>query len=138
MSEKKLRLQIITPQKPVLDKLVDFVALPAYNGEMGVLPGHIQYVAKLNYGVLRYTDNGVEEDFAVLGGFAEIAKDTVSVFAEGAALAQEVDEEAERQKIAQAKASLSSQEPDINMELAEMEIKKSLLMLKVKNRTQKH
>lgn len=138
MSEKKLRLLIITPQKPVLDKQVDFVALPAYNGEMGVLPGHIQYVAKLNYGVLRYTDNGVEEDFAVLGGFAEIAKDTVSVFAEGAALAQEVDEEAERQKIAQAKASLSSQDPDINMELAEMEIKKSLLMLKVKNRSQKH
>lgn len=138
MSEKKLRLQIITPQKPVLDKQVDFVALPAYNGEMGVLPGHIQYVAKLNYGVLRYIDNGVEEDFAVLGGFAEIAKDTVSVFAEGATLAQEVDEEAERQKIAQAKASLSSQDTDINMELAEMEIKKSLLMLKVKNRSLKH
>lgn len=138
MAEKKLRLQIITPQKPVLDKLVDFVALPAYNGELGVLPGHIQYVAKLNYGVLRYVENGVEEDFAVLGGFAEIAKDTVSVFAEDATLAQEVDEEAERQKIAQAKASLSSQDPDINMELAEMEIKKSLLMLKVKNRTSKH
>lgn len=138
MAEKKLRLQIITPQKPVLDKLVDFVALPAYNGELGVLPGHIQYVAKLNYGVLRYVENGVEEDFAVLGGFAEIAKDTVSVFAEDATLAQEVDEEAERQKIAQAKASLSSQDPDINMELAEMEIKKSLLMLKVKNRTAKH
>lgn len=138
MAEKKLRLQIITPQKPVLDKLVDFVALPAFNGELGVLPGHIQYVAKLNYGVLRYVENGVEEDFAVLGGFAEIAKDTVSVFAEDATLAQEVDEEAERQKIAQAKASLSSQDPDINMELAEMEIKKSLLMLKVKNRTSKH
>jgi F-type H+-transporting ATPase subunit epsilon len=83
-------------------------------------------------------ENGIEEDFAVLGGFAEIAKDTVSVFAEGATLAKEVDEEAERQKIAQAKASLSSQDPDINMELAEMEIKKSLLMLKVKNRTSKH
>ena len=138
MSEKKLRLQIITPQKPVLDKQVDFVALPAYNGEMGVLPGHIQYVAKLNYGVLRYIDNGVEEDFAVLGGFAEIAKDTVSVFAEDAALAKEIDEEGARQKVAQAKASLSSKDPDIDMDLAEMELKRALLMLKVKNRGQKH
>ena len=138
MSEKKLRLQIITPQKPVLDKQVDFVALPAYNGEMGVLPGHIQYVAKLNYGVLRYIDNGVEEDFAVLGGFAEIAKDTVSVFAEDAALAKEIDEEGARQKVAQAKASLSSKDPDIDMDLAEIELKRSLLMLKVKNRGQKH
>ena len=44
MPNKKLRLQIITPQRPVLDKLVDFVALPAYKGEMGILPGHIQYL----------------------------------------------------------------------------------------------
>ena len=44
---KKLRLQITTPQKPVLDKEVDFVVLPAYEGEMGVLPGHAPYVAIL-------------------------------------------------------------------------------------------
>lgn len=138
MAEKKLRLQIITPQRPVLDKQVDFVALPAYDGELGVLPGHVQYVAKLNYGVLRYIDNGKEEDFAVMGGFAEIAKDTVSVFAEDAALAQEIDEESARQKVAQAKASLSSKDPDIDMDIAEIELKRSLLMLKVKNRGQKH
>lgn len=138
MAEKKLRLQIVTPQRPVLDKQVDFVALPAFDGELGILPGHVQYVAKLNYGVLRYTENGVEEDFAVMGGFAEIAKDTVSVFAEDAALAQEINEEAEKQKLAKVKASLSSKDPDIDMELAEMELKRSLLMLKVKNRTAKH
>lgn len=137
MAGKKLKLQIITPQRPVLEKEVDFVALPAYNGEMGVLPGHIQYVAKLNFGVLRYKEGDKEETFAVMGGLAEIDHDNVRVFAEDAALAEEIDEEAAKQKLAQAKASLSKHDADIDMELAEMEIKKALLMLKVKKKEPK-
>lgn len=137
MAEKKLRLQIVTPEKPVLDKEVDFVAIPAYDGEMGILPGHVQYVAKLNYGVLRYKDGGKEESFAVMGGFAEIAHDVVSVFAEDAALEREINVEEEKQKLAQAKASLSNKDADINMELAEIEIKKALLMLKMKRQSPK-
>lgn len=137
MSSKKLKLQIITPQRQVLDKEVDFVALPAFNGEMGILPGHVQYVAKLNYGVLRYKEGDKEETFAVMGGMAEIAKDVISVFAEDAALAEEIDEAAAKQKLAQAKASLSKQDADIDMELAEIEIKKALLMLKVKRQQPK-
>jgi F-type H+-transporting ATPase subunit epsilon len=134
MTEKKLRLQIITPQRPVLDKEVDFVVLPAYNGEMGILPGHIQYVAKLNYGVLRYKSDGREETFAIMGGIAEIEHDNVSVFAEDAALENEIDVEEEKQKLAKAKASLSAHDNEVDIELAEMEIKKSLLLLKVKSR----
>lgn len=137
MAGKKLKLQIITPERQVLDKEVDFVALPAYNGEMGVLPGHVQYVAKLNYGVLRYKDDAKEETFAVMGGLAEIENDKISVFAEDAALAGEIDEAAAKQKLAQAKASLSKHDADIDIELAEMEIKKALLMLKVKKQQPK-
>ena len=136
-TNKKLRLQITTPQKPVLDKEVDFVVLPAYEGEMGILPGHAPYVAILNYGELRYTIEGQEETFALMGGLAEIANNEVSVFAEDIALAREVDEEAAKQKIAQAKASLSAKGADIDMELAEIELKKALLMLKVKNKKKK-
>lgn len=132
MSQKKLRLQIITPQRPVIDKQVDFVALPAYEGEMGVLPGHTQYIAKLNFGVLRYKEGENEEYFAVMGGLAEIARDVVSVFAEDAALADEINEEEEKQKAAQAKSSMSGKDPDIDMALAEMELKKAILLLKVK------
>ncbi|MDR1684026.1 MAG: ATP synthase F1 subunit epsilon [Elusimicrobiota bacterium] len=137
MTEKKLRLQIVTPQKPVLDKQVDFVALPAYNGEMGVLPGHIQYVAKLNFGVLRYKDGQEEGAFAVMGGFAQIEHDIVSVFAEDAALEEEIDAEEQRQKLSRGKATLSAQGSDIDIELAEIEIKKALLLLKVKNKSGK-
>ena len=137
MAQKKLRLQIITPQKPVLDKQVDFVALPAFNGEMGVLPGHTQYVAKLNFGVLRYKAEGQENTFAVMGGLAEIEHNNVYVFAEDAALEDEIDVEEEKQKLAKAKATLSAHDNEIDMELAEIEIKKALLLLKVKNKEAK-
>jgi len=137
MPNKKLRLQIVTPQRPVLDKLVDFVALPAYNGEMGILPGHIQYLAKLSFGVLRYKAADDEGFFAVMGGIAEIEHDNVSVFAEDAALEDEIDVEEEKQKLAKAKATLSVRDNELDMELAEMEIKKAILLLKVKEKSQR-
>ncbi len=137
MSAKKLRLQITTPQKPVLDKEVDFIALPAAQGEMGILPGHIAYIAQLNFGILRYKNGEETGVFAVMGGFAQIAHDVVSVFAEDAALSGEINEEEQKQKIAQAKASLTKKDADIDLALAEIELKKAILLLKVKNNRSK-
>ena len=93
---KTLQLNLITPQKQLLNAVaVEFVALPALEGELGVLPGHIPMIVQLGYGSLRYKQDGKEEEFAVLGGFAEILHESVNVFAEGAGLADEIDEEEE-------------------------------------------
>ena len=132
---KTLQLNLITPQKQLLNAVeVDFVALPALEGELGVLPGHIPMIVQLGYGSLRYKQDGKEEDFAVLGGFAEILHESVNVFAEGASLADEIDEEEEKQKIKRAKESLSNKDADIDFELAEIEIKQALTRMKVKKR----
>ena len=132
---KTLQLNLITPQKQLLNAVeVDFVALPALEGELGVLPGHIPMIVQLGYGSLRYKQDGKEEDFAILGGFAEILHESVNVFAEGAGLADEIDEEEEKQKIKRAKESLSNKDADIDFELAEIEIKQALTRMKVKKR----
>ncbi len=132
---KKLRLNLITPEKQLLsNEEVDFVALPAFLGEMGVLPGHVNMLVQLGMGSLRYKNGKEESEFAVLGGFVEIVDDEVNVFAEGADLAEEIDEEAEKQKIKAAKASLSRKDADIDFELAEMELKQSIARMKVKRR----
>ena len=132
---EKLRLNLVTPEKQLLEnEEVSFVALPALRGEMGVLPGHINMLVQLGMGSLRYKKDGAESEFAVLGGFVEIVDDTVNVFAEGADLAEEIDEEAENQKIKAAKASLSNKDADIDFELAEMELKQSIARMKVKRR----
>lgn len=132
---KTLTLNLITPQKQLLDALpVQSVVLPAAVGELGVLPGHIPMVVQLDFGSLRYKKDGKEEEFAVLGGFAEILRDSVNVFAEGADLADEIDEEEEKQKIKRAKESLSRKDADIDFELAELEIKQAIARMKVKKR----
>ncbi|MBQ3933842.1 MAG: ATP synthase F1 subunit epsilon [Elusimicrobiaceae bacterium] len=128
----KIRLQIITPQKPVLDKKVDFVVLPASKGELGILPGHTEYITTLKYGVLRYKIGEETETFAVLGGIAEIANNNVSVFAEGAVLQDEIDEETARQQLEKAKADRLKNDKAIDLEQADQEIKEALLLLKVK------
>jgi F-type H+-transporting ATPase subunit epsilon len=132
MKKKRLRLDIVTPEKPYLqDRGVDFVVLPAAGGEMGVLPGHAPFAVQLLPGVLRYRDGSLEETFAVMGGVAEVYRDKVSVFAEGAELASEVDEERARQAYAGAKTALASRSPDLDLEVAQASLKMAAARLKV-------
>ena len=132
---KKLTLNLITPEKQLITDLqVDMVILPALLGEMGILPGHVKTIVQLGMGSLRYKKDGKEEAFAALGGFVEVLNDVVNVFAESASLADEIDEEAEKQKIKAAKESLSNKDADIDFELAEMEIKQAIARMKVKRR----
>lgn len=136
MSDKKLTLNLITPEQQLIkDKPVDMVILPALLGEMGILPGHVKTIVQLGIGSLRYKVDGTEEEFAALGGFAEVLNDVVNVFAENAALAAEIDEEKEKQRIKALKESLSNKDADIDFELAELEIKQAIARMKVK---QKH
>ena len=132
---KKLTLNLITPEKQLIaNREADMVVLPALLGEMGILPGHIKTIVQRGRGSLRYKKDGKEEEFAVLGGFAEVLNNVVNVFAEGADLADEIDEEAEKQKIKAAKESLSRKDADIDFELAELEIKQAIARMKVKKR----
>ena len=135
---KTLYLNLVTPQKQLLEGVaVESVVLPAVAGELGVLPGHLPMIVQLGFGSLRYKKDGKEEEFAVLGGLAEILREGVNVFAEGADLADEIDEEEEKQKIKKAKESLSRKDADIDFELAEMEIKQAIARMKVKQHHRK-
>ena len=132
---KKLTLNLITPEKQLIsNREADMVVLPALLGEMGILPGHIKTIVQLGMGSLRYKNDGTDEEFAVLGGFAEVLHNVVNVFAEGADLADEIDEEVEKQKIKAVKESLSRKDADIDFELAEIEIKQAIARMKVKKR----
>lgn len=131
----KITLYIFTPETPIVEnKEVAFVALPAYAGEMGVLPGHTRAMALLKEGSVRYkTSAGAEEKFDISGGFVEILNDVVEVFAESAALGQQLESEEARQEKAK-KKNIFAKDADLNFELAEFEIKKSIAELRKKNK----
>ena len=90
MSEKKLNLTIITPQKIILEnKKVDSVTLPAWEGEMCVLYNHIPYMGQLREGILKYRDGEIEDYFSIFWGFFEVFNNNIIILAEDANLGKE-------------------------------------------------
>jgi F-type H+-transporting ATPase subunit epsilon len=129
--ENKIKLVIVTPEKPVLEKEVDFVALPAFEGEVGILPGHTPMVVELKYGLLRYKSENETDNFAVMGGFAQVFGHEVSVFAESAELVDEINVEQARQEMQKAKHALLSKGKDIDIEAAQALIQKERVRIQL-------
>ena len=86
-----IRLELVTPERLLLSEEVDEVVLPGYEGEFGVLPGHTQFLAILNIGILWYRKGSAINKIALGGGFAEVTHDRVVVMVETAERADEID-----------------------------------------------
>ncbi|GIU82737.1 MAG: F0F1 ATP synthase subunit epsilon [Acidobacteria bacterium] len=91
-----LRLEIVTPEKKVLSESVDMVTIPTASGEIGVLPNHAPLISSLKPGILTYFRSGVSNRLVVAGGFVEINDNKVSVLADIAETADEIDVEKAR------------------------------------------
>ena len=86
-----LKLEIVTPEKRVLDAEVDSVTVPTASGEAGILPQHAPLVSALKPGVLAYSIKGSTDCIAVSGGFVEVNNDKVAVLVDSAETAHEID-----------------------------------------------
>src|ERR1051325_9104145 len=96
-------VDIVTPEKVVLQKQVDSIVIPALDGELGILPHHAPLLAQLQPGEIRLKSGETTELFAVSGGFVEVKNNHVSVFAETAEAAQDIDVERAKQAAERAK-----------------------------------
>jgi F-type H+-transporting ATPase subunit epsilon len=104
-----LRLEIVTPEKRVVDAEVDSVTVPTLTGEAGIFPSHAPLVSALKPGILSYAQKGNSERLAVSGGFIEVSRDVVSVLVDSAETSEEIDVSAARASLDSAEKSLSSQ-----------------------------
>jgi F-type H+-transporting ATPase subunit epsilon len=91
---KAVKCVVVTPERSLLDETADFVALPMYDGELGVLPGRAPLIGRLGCGELRIRRGGVTRRFFVDGGFAQVRNDVVTVLTARALKAEEIDEAA--------------------------------------------
>ncbi|GAC1446793.1 MAG: F0F1 ATP synthase subunit epsilon [Pyrinomonadaceae bacterium] len=122
----KLQLEIVTPERRVFSDAVDGVTLPALNGEMEVLPGHKPLISALKSGVLKYANGGSTERLVVSGGFVEVNGERVSVLAEMAEKASEVDAARARQEREQAERKLSTPSDNVEeQEQARLELERA-------------
>lgn len=78
---KTQTLEILTPEKMAVKTVnAEFITIPGYSGELGILPGHMEVIALLSPGEVRVTAGGETEKYIIAAGFAEVSKETVRVF----------------------------------------------------------
>ena len=86
-----LTLRVLAPDQSVFDGTAEEVILPSTTGLLGILPGHISLVTALDIGVMRVLNNGTWNSIALMGGFAEVESDDVTVLVNGALLGKDID-----------------------------------------------
>ena len=74
-----LRVVVVTPEQTALDTTADFVALPLFDGELGVAPGHAPMIGRLGYGELRIGHLPDSQSYYIDGGFVQVADNVVSI-----------------------------------------------------------
>jgi F-type H+-transporting ATPase subunit epsilon len=92
MTNDKVRVVVVTPEKSVLDEAAEYAVLPLYDGEIGVQPGHAAFVGQLGPGELRIVSGGgvTAKRYFVDGGFAQVRADVINVLTPKAVPAAEV------------------------------------------------
>ncbi len=91
---KTVQCVVVTPEKTLVDEPVEFVALPLFDGELGVLPGRAPLVGRLGYGELRTKNALVVRRYFVDGGFVQVKGDVVTVLTSRAIPAADLDPQA--------------------------------------------
>lgn len=130
MADKKLKLQIVTPNRILCDEMVDMVIMRASTGDMGILPNHEPVVATLNYGILRFKQDGKERRATIMSGFAQVETDKVTILTDAAEWPDEID--LARAEEAKKRALKRIETKDGNIERAGVALKRALVRIEAK------
>jgi F-type H+-transporting ATPase subunit epsilon len=109
-SGKTVQCVVVTPERAVFDEKVDFVALPMYDGEVGVLPGRAPLIGRLGYGELRIRKGNHTERWFVDSGFAQVRDNVVTVLTARAIKAAEINKAAAEQAVTAARGATGTPE----------------------------
>ncbi len=131
---KNIKLEVVTPEKTVVNEDAQIVVAPGTLGEFGVLPDHTPFLSTLQVGTLRYTDAGGTEKYVfVSGGFAEALPDKVTVLAESAERRKDIDVDRAKASMARAQERLEGGGQDIDVVRAKAALARSIQRLKLKD-----
>ena len=126
-----IQLEIITAERVVLSDEVDQINVSTKDGRIGILPRHMPLLTILDAGEMTIIKNGESTPFAVSGGFMEVLPTRVTILADSADRADEIDEARAEEARSRAEALLKDQTSEKDMRIAEAELRKALIQLKV-------
>ena len=128
---RTIKVSVVTPGGPVLEEEVEMVSTKAKTGELGILAGHIPMVAPLDIGSVRLKTGNNTEWVAVSGGFMEVNGEEVTILAQSAERAEDIDTARAKQAKARAERRLQDRQVEIDAHRAEMALKRALNRLDI-------
>ena len=129
---EKLELEVVTPDRLVVQEKVDIVMAMGALGEFGILPNHIPFLTTLQPGELRYRKGNQLEYLVVTGGFAEVSNNKVTILGLAAERARDIDvERAKRARERAEKRLAMARTEAIDFLRAESALQRSLVRLRI-------
>lgn len=132
---KTIKVSVVTPDGPVYESDVEMVSTKAGSGELGILPGHIPMVAPLKIGAVRLKNGGKTDFVAVSGGFLEVRPEQVTILAQSAEQADEIDVERAVRAKQRAEQRLNEQKREnVDFRRAELALRRAINRIEVSER----
>lgn len=124
---REFKLSVVAPDRAVVEQDVTATTLPGELGYFGVFAGHVPLIVALSPGILEYLGANNERHFVYVGGgFAEIQPDRVTVVADEAQPARDIDLARAEEVLENARRALRGEESTISKEQAVMEVEKAM------------
>ena len=129
-----IHLEIVTAERQVYSEDVDIVIAPGIDGELGILPRHSPLLTVLKPGEIRVRKGGEESSIAVSGGFLEVLGNKVTILADTAEYAEEIDLERAEEALKRAQERVAASPTDMGLERAVASVRMSQARVKVARR----
>ena len=137
MAGDSIQLVVVTPVRQYLSESVTEVQLPGADGYLGVLPGHAPLITELGIGELTYRTTGGQTGLlAVIRGFAEVLPDRVSVLAETAERAEEIDINRAKEALKRAQELIAKGGENVDWDRASAALQRALVRIQVVSKHQ--
>jgi F-type H+-transporting ATPase subunit epsilon len=130
----RIHLEVLTPERRVLDLEVDRVEIPGLDGELGILPGHTDLISQLKpAGLLTYTVADASNHLAISDGFVEVSSNRVVVLADEASRPEEIDlaKALKLKDSAESRLARAHSDPEIDVARASVELERAIIELQL-------
>jgi F-type H+-transporting ATPase subunit epsilon len=132
---KTIKVSVVTPDGPVYESDVEMISTKAQSGELGILPGHIPMVAPLQIGSVRLKKGGNTDFVAVTGGLLEVRHEQVTILAQAAETAEEIDLDRALKAKERAENRLNEvKQSNVDFKRAELALKRAVNRISVQKR----
>ncbi len=135
MLPETLELEVVTPERHVLQETAQMIELPGLDGYLGILPGHAPLITELGIGILSYSRGTGTHYLSVIHGYAEVLPDRVIVLAEMAERAEEINLERAQAALERARERLAKPgAADVDWDRARFALQRALIRVQAASR----